>query len=70
MIQRVKIMSLTRKTEPACMDVIQVTALLEYCILYLFCTSYTAIWNRKYKLSCFISGNIIQFENYSNACTK
>ena len=25
--------------------------------LYLFCTSTTAIWNRKYILSCFISGN-------------
>ena len=36
------------------LDVIQVNALLEYCI-------FAAIWNRKCMLSCFILGN--NFEN-------
>ena len=45
------------------LDVIQMIALLECCILILnfVHTSNTANWNRKYMLSSFISGN--NFEN-------
>ena len=60
MIHRVSMMSLTGKTEPAA-GCGSHDFPIRVLYLDLFCTSNTAIWNRKYMLSCFIPGN--NFEN-------